>query len=222
MKGLIYAVDDELSIRELYACVLESADYDVCCYEDYDGLKQGLKLKKPDLFLLDIMLDKMSGYDILQELKQNALYKDVPVIMVSALGEEISKVKGLNLGADDYMSKPFGVMELIARINAKLRKMTVKELCFKDIIVSKETHKININGKNIKLSLKLFELLCLLIDNCNKVCSREKIFNSVWGYDFEGESRTLDMHVKELRKILELYNSDAVIETVRGVGYLIK
>ena len=220
---LIYAVDDEENIRELYSCALSGAGFSVKTFEDGKSLFSALKLTIPALIMLDIMLDGADGYEILAELKEEERTKNIPVIMVSAKGEEISKVKGLNLGADDYIGKPFGVLELIARVNAVLRRTFVeaqKSLRFKDVEIDEEKHDVRINGAKKELTLKEYNLLKLLVSKAETVVKREEIFSKVWGEDFFGETRTLDIHVASLRKILE--GSSAEISTVRGVGYIIK
>ncbi len=220
---LIYAVDDEENIRELYSCALSGAGFSVKTFEDGKSLFSALKLTIPALIMLDIMLDGADGYEILAELKEEERTKNIPVIMVSAKGEEISKVKGLNLGADDYIGKPFGVLELIARVNAVLRRTSVeaqKSLRFKDVEIDEEKHEVRINGAKKELTLKEYNLLKLLVSKAETVVKREEIFSKVWGEDFFGETRTLDIHVASLRKILE--GSSAEISTVRGVGYIIK
>ena len=224
MKELVYAVEDEFSIRELYNCILESAGYDIICFEDGESLFTALESKKPDLILLDIMLEKKDGYEILSDLKSDKNYCLIPVIMVSAKGEEISKVKGLNLGADDFISKPFGVLELVARIKANLRK-TVKQQKsseYKDIKIDSDSHAIYIKQNQVQMTLKEYNLLKILVENAEKVVNREEILKTVWGYDYEGETRTLDMHIKELRKELLENNSKAEIITLRSVGYCLK
>lgn len=220
---LIYAIDDEENIRELYSCALSGAGFSVKTFEDGKSLFSALKLTIPALIMLDIMLDGADGYEILAELKEEERTKNIPVIMVSAKGEEISKVKGLNLGADDYIGKPFGVLELIARVNAVLRRTSVeaqKSLRFKDVEIDEEKHEVRINGAKKELTLKEYNLLKLLVSKAETVVKREEIFSKVWGEDFFGETRTLDIHVASLRKILE--GSSAEISTVRGVGYIIK
>lgn len=216
---LIYAVDDEETIRELYAVALGSAGFSCKTFCGGAELFAALEEKTPDLILLDIMLDGADGYQILSSLKESRETADVPVIMVSAKGEEISKVKGLNLGADDYIGKPFGVLELVARINANLRKRTVKtqNLGYKDIVIDEKRHVITAAGKELTLTLKEYELLKLLVANAPAVVPRESIFDAVWGEGYFGETRTLDIHVAAIRKSIE--GSCARIVTVRGVGY---
>lgn len=220
---LIYAVDDEENIRELYFCALSGAGFEVKTFEDGKSLFSALKLAIPALIMLDIMLDGADGYEILAQLKEDERTKNIPVIMVSAKGEEISKVKGLNLGADDYIGKPFGVLELIARVNAVLRRTACEKperLRFKDVEIDEEKHEVKVCGKVKELTLKEYNLLKLLVSKAETVVKREEIFSEVWGEDFFGETRTLDIHVASLRKILE--GSSAEISTVRGVGYIIK
>lgn len=221
-KSLIYAVDDELSIRELYKYALNNAGFDAVCFSSGDELYTAVRSKLPDLIILDIMLDGEDGYEILVALRKNELTKSIPVIMVSAKGEELDKVKGLDLGADDYISKPFGILELVARINAKLRaagerKKTV--LSYKDISIDETRHCISLKGEPLTLTLKEYELLKLLVVNAESVIERDKLLDCVWGENY-GETRTLDMHIAQLRKVISA--SDAEIQTVRGVGYVLK
>lgn len=217
-KKLICCVDDEEDIRELYKVAITNAGYDCAAFEDGEGLFCALGQKLPSLIILDIMLDGADGFTILQKLKQNAVYAGVPVIMVSAKGEEISKVKGLNMGADDYIAKPFGVLELIARINANLRKSApATRLAYKNLSVDEKNHEIYSDGKKLNLTVKEYSLLKLLIVNAPNVVLREDVFNAVWGDNFLGETRTLDIHISSLRKAIS--EGEAEIVTVRGVGY---
>lgn len=217
-KTLIYCVDDEEPIREVYKYALEGAGFNPVCFSCADELFAGLAKAVPKLIILDIMLEGMDGYAILEKIRANSSTKNVPVIMVSAKTTEIDKVRGLNLGADDYISKPFGILELVARINANIRKTaTVQpELKFKDITVDDGEHVIKVGNSPVKLTLKQYELLKLLVINAGKVVLRDKLLDEVWGANY-GETRTLDIHIGDLRKILT--SSDAEIETVRGVGY---
>lgn len=219
-KPTVYCVDDEESIREVYEYSLER-DFFVKCFPDANAFFDALKTKKPDIVVLDVMLEGKSGYEILSFLKEKADYKSLPVIMVSAKGQEIDKVKGLNLGADDYISKPFGVLELIARIKANLRKTTVKEdiLLFKDVKIDEPKHTASVKNDVLELTVKEYNLLKLLVKKAETVVTRDAILDEVWGEDY-GETRTLDIHIAKLRKLLAV--SDAGIETVRGVGYILK
>lgn len=221
-KKLIYAVDDEASIREVYKYALEGAGLRVQCVRNAEELFTMTEKEVPDLFILDIMLDGEDGYSILADLKAKKDTADIPVIMVSAKTTEIDKVRGLNLGADDYMSKPFGVLELIARINAKLRKATLpktKEIKYKDLIVFIDKHKIECREKELTLTLKQYELLKTLIENAEKVIKRDELLDRVWGENY-GETRTLDIHIGDLRKVLNASTTEII--TVRGVGYMLK
>lgn len=221
----VFCVDDESAIRDLYSCAFESADIACACFEDADGLFSALQGEIPDIILLDIMLDGMDGFEILEKLKSQDKFDEIPVIMVSAKGEEISKVRGLNMGADDYISKPFGIMELIARVKANVRKRVKKqvlEIVCKNIKIDMQIHAVTIAGEAVTFTLKEFNLLKMLCENFETVVTREAILEEVWGTDFFGETRTLDMHIKEVRKKLALGNSDCEIETIRGVGYILK
>lgn len=218
-KRLIYAVDDEQSIRDVYAYALKNADFEVKCFQDGESFLSELNRQKCDLAILDIMLDGLDGYEILKAMKSNSQTSDIPVIMVSAKSTEIDKVRGLDLGADDYLAKPFGVLELVARINAKLRKSQKSAIAYKDINIDDSTHCVSIAGEEKKLTLKQYELLKLLTQNSQNVLSRNTLLDSVWGDNY-GETRTLDIHIADLRKLLA--ESTAQIETVRGVGYVLK
>ncbi|MGI6137159.1 MAG: response regulator transcription factor [Christensenellales bacterium] len=168
------------------------------------------------------MLDGMDGYEILFKLRAEKETANIPVILISAKGEEISKVKGLNLGADDYIEKPFGIMELVARINANLRRVvtaTSSKTEYKDIHINDAAHEISVAGRVVELTLKEYELLKELVASAENVITREDLLNSVWGPNY-GETRTLDMHIASLRKAIS--DSEAQINTIRGVGYLLK
>ncbi len=220
-KKLIYAVDDEESICELYSVALNSAGFDCSCFSCGDDLFAAVKSRKPDLVLLDIMLAGIDGFSILQKLKADASTCDIPVIMVSAKGEEISKVKGLDLGANDYIAKPFGVLELVARINANLRKTVQSTVyTYADIRIDESKHEAVAANNVLTLTLKEYELLKLLVENAPNVVSRERILNAVWGENYLGETRTLDIHIANLRKSMSM--SAAKIITVRGVGFYLK
>lgn len=213
-------VEDDSALRELYMYTLES-DFICACFDDGKAFFKALSERKPDIVLLDVMLPGDDGFAILTQMKESKKTAHIPVIMVSAKGDEISKVRGLNMGADDYIAKPFGVLELVARVKANLRKTppTIEKLTFKDIEIVSTKHQVTSNGKEIQTTLKEYNLLTLLCKNAEKVQSREVIFSEIWGEDFMGETRTLDIHIKELRK--KLKDSDAEIKTIRGVGYIL-
>lgn len=221
MGYLIYAVDDEDSIRDLYTYALTNNDFKVETFMSAQDFYQGIENKAPDLVLLDIMLGDIDGLEVLQRLKDNQSFANIPVILVSAKGQEIDKVNGLNLGADDYISKPFGILELVARINASLRRTAKGErIEYKEIVIDDSLHTITLNNKSMPLTLKSYNLLKLLIQNAGKVVNRKEIFYKVWGDVVITETRTLDIHIKELRK--HLRESSIEIETIRGVGYILR
>ena len=214
----ITVVEDEAAIRELIRLNLELAGYEV--QEAKDGL-EGLNLIRngsTDLVLLDIMMPKMDGYTLLEELKKN----NIAVICLTAKDSVRDKVKGLELGADDYMTKPFDSMELLARVKAVLRRTGVdkasdvaKAVSYRDIVLEPDQHRVSKNGQEVPLTLKEFELLAYLIDHKGNVLTREQLLSQIWGYDYEGNTRTVDMHVQRLRTKLAL----DTIKTVYKVGY---
>ena len=223
MKQRIFAVEDDAALQELYVYSLEN-EFDCRCFDDGDLLFAALSSTNPDLILLDVMLPGDDGFAILSRLKAVKATSHIPVIMVSAKGEEISKVKGLNMGADDYIAKPFGVLELTARIKANLRKngkSITESVEYKDITIDISKHCITAAGKQLQTTLKEYNLLSLLCENAEKVQTREVIFNNVWNGNFIGETRTLDIHIKELRKKLAEAESEVNIQTIRGVGYML-
>lgn len=222
--ALIYVVEDDKNIAEIETYALQNAGYEVesfgCARDFYERLKDEV----PDLFLLDIMLPDEDGLQIIRKLKGIRECVTVPILLVTAKTTEIDKVKGLDIGADDYMTKPFGVMELISRVKALLRRSNLEKgsgvpmvLEFETIRMEDERHAVYVSGKQVELTFKEYGLLKLLLVNAGIVTSRDTILEKVWGTDFEGESRTLDMHIKTLRK--KLGNAGAYIKTVRNVGY---
>ncbi|MCL2108498.1 MAG: response regulator transcription factor [Oscillospiraceae bacterium] len=230
-KPIIFAVEDDAAIAEAYSYSLEN-EFIFTCFSDGKALFDTLNNKSttlPDIILLDIMLPGDDGYAILMRLKSNSRTLHIPVIMISAKGEEISKVKGLNMGADDYLAKPLGVMELVARLKAHLRKsqrkITISEtenIVYKDIFIDVSKYEITANGVKLQTALKEFQLFCMLCKNPEKALSREAIFEEVWTGNYVVESRTLDCHIKEIRKKLAEADSETVIKTIRGVGYMLE
>ena len=216
MKTLIYAVEDDEGISELYQGAFEG-DYEIRIFGDGKSFLEAFWAQKPALVILDIMLPDMDGYTILQQIRE----KDArtPVIVVSAKSDEMSFVKGLNKGADDYMSKPFSLLELMARVKANLRRANVDIGVVGDLIIDYSNYTARIGDKDLKLTLKEFNLLKVLAANPNVTLPREEILNQVWGTDFFGESRTLDMHVVTLREKIRKAGGKNCIGTVRGVGY---
>lgn len=219
----VFVVEDMESIRKLIVYALKSSVYEAEGFEDNEGFSKALQSELPDLVILDIMLPEVSGIEILTGLKNNFNTKDIPVIMLTAKSSEIDKVSALDLGADDYITKPFGVMELIARVRAVLRRAkkesNTSEIAYEGIVLNDDLRKVFVDGEETILTYKEYELLKYMLQNKKIVLSREKIMQNVWGFDFEGESRTVDMHIKTLRD--KLGAKDYLIKTVRGVGYKI-
>lgn len=218
----VFIVEDDEDIRGIVDYALESSGFQVEAFEDGDTLFKELKKDIPDIILLDIMLPEEDGISILKRIRNSEKLKAVPVIMLTAKGSEFDKVKGLDSGADDYITKPFGVMELISRINAVLRRYEKssepnKKLMYKNIMLDNEKHIVSVDGEHITLTYKEYELLHYLLVHTNIVLSRDKILESIWGYNFTGETRTVDMHFKTLRK--KLGNAGEYIKTIRNVGY---
>lgn len=221
---MIYYVEDEKNIRELVEYALLANGFEIRCFADGVSFWQGLREEKnPELILLDIMLPGENGMEILHRLKENDATKDIPVIMVTAKGSEYDKVLGLDSGADDYIAKPFGMMELVSRIKAVLRRTQKEEvdtdLSYQDIRICNASHKVFVRDEEVELTKKEYNLLSYLIRNQGVVLTRDQLLNSIWGYDFDGETRTVDVHVRSLRQ--KLGNAGDCVTTVRGIGYRI-
>lgn len=218
---MIYCVEDDSNIRELVVYTLESTGMKATGFEDGKAFMQALAFETPELVLLDIMLPGEDGMLLLKKLKSSPKTKEIPVIMVTAKSGEYDKVIGLDGGADDYVTKPFGMMELVSRVKAVLRRSGKKvESSVFEIGVLKldvKKHEVKVNDRIVTLTLKEFELLDKLVRNRNIVLTRDKLLEEIWGYDFDGETRTVDVHVRTLRQ--KLGEAGELIETVRGVGY---
>ena len=220
---MIYCVEDEKNIRELVLYALSASGFEAVGLEDGKQLEQQLAKQLPDLILLDIMLPGENGLEILKKLKARGRTQEIPVIMVTAKGSEYDKVIGLDEGADDYIAKPFGMMELVARIKAVLRRVEKHSenagIEYRMLRVLPASHQVYVEDQEITLTLKEYELLKYLLENLGTVLTRDQLLNYVWGYDFDGETRTVDVHIRTLRQ--KLGEAGELIKTIRGVGYRI-
>lgn len=217
---MIYCVEDDNSIRELVVYTLKNSGYEAAGFSSGEDLFAGLKSEMPELILLDIMLPGDDGITILKKIRKNPDTCNLPVILLTAKSTEYDKVIGLDSGADDYITKPFGMMELISRVKAVLRRSGAPEtkntrLALGPVELDTKSHTVTVNGKFVELTLKEFQILAILLENKGTVMTRDMLLEKVWGYDFTGETRTVDVHIKTLRSKLET----DIIETIRGVGY---
>ena len=220
---MIYLVEDEKNIRELVVYTLNNTGLETKEFERASEFWKELSEQVPDLLLLDIMLPDEDGLSILKKIRADKSLKRLPVILLTAKGSEYDKVIGLDAGADDYIPKPFGMMELIARVKAMLRRTAQdekeEEYQIRNLYVSPSRHIVKVDGEPVILTYKEFELLNYFLDNMDIVLTRDKILSKIWGYNFDGETRTVDVHVRTLRQ--KLGNAGDIIETIRGVGYKI-
>lgn len=220
---MIFCVEDDTGIRELVVYTLQNTGFSATGFECGAALFSALRTQKPELILLDIMLPGEDGIEILKRIRKDASIKSIPIIMLTAKGTEYDKVIGLDSGADDYITKPFGMMELISRIKAVLRRTdrdgADNEYAFGNVKISIEAHRVAVDDMPIELTLKEFELLHLLMKNAGMVLTRDKLLENIWGCGFDGETRTVDVHIRTLRT--KLGSGGSIIETVRGVGYRI-
>ena len=218
---MIWCVDDDSTIREIEVYTLVQTGFEAKGFADGISMLEALRVERPELIVLDIMLPVKDGVEVLKEIRSNSKTCDIPVIMATAKGTETDKIQGLDTGADDYLVKPFGMMEMVSRIKAVLRrcdsKNKEKNLISGNIQLDYNKHIVTVNGKKVDLTLKEFEILKLFMQNIGTVFSRDRLLSEVWGVDYLGESRTVDMHIKTLRK--KLGNEGVRIETVIGVGY---
>ncbi|MBU0997550.1 MAG: response regulator transcription factor [Firmicutes bacterium] len=221
---MIYSVEDDKNIQNVIQIALKNSGFDIRMFSDSKSFFSAMDLELPEIILLDIMLPGMDGISMMKKIKSNPIWNKIPIMMVSAKGTEIDKVIGLDLGADDYLTKPFGVLELVSRVKALLRRTPEKPsdylLEIKGLLLNPKEYLCSFNETPILLTSKEFQLLKLLMQNHLKVVTRDDILNIVWGYDFFGETRTLDVHIKELRmKLSKAGIAEEAIQTVRGVGY---
>jgi len=218
---MIWCVEDDASIRDIEVYALKSTGFEARGFEDGSSFFEALKDEIPRLVILDVMLPGDDGTQILKKMKENVKYADIPVIMATAKGNEYDKVQSLDLGADDYLVKPFGMMEMISRVKAVLRRCAPKdkaeEIKMGSLKININKRSVYINYEKISLTFKEFELLKLFVTNQDAVFTREQIYNSIWDSEFIGETRTVDMHIRTLRHKLKEYGN--MIKTVRNVGY---
>ena len=226
MGKWIYYVEDDTSIRELVLYALKTAEFQVMGFENAASFYKRMKEQQPDLILLDIMLPDEDGVRILKKLKSRPDTENIPVIMMTAKSSEYDKVLGLDSGADDYITKPFGVMELISRVKAVIRRSDRSKgsagevLKIGELVLDEQKHEVYARGQEVSLTFKEFELLSYLMKNRGLVLSRDKILNTIWNYEYEGESRTVDVHIGSLRQ--KLGTCGDFIKTIRGIGYKIE
>ena len=218
---MIWCVEDDASIRDIEVYALQSTGFEAKGFEDGDSFLAALKTELPDLVILDVMLPGTDGIEVLKTLRSTAEYADIPVIMATAKGAEFDKVQGLDLGADDYLVKPFGMMEMISRVKAVMRRCKPKTasriIQAGGISLDLDKRTVKINGEKISLTYKEFELLALFMNNIGMVFTRDALYLKIWGADYVGETRTVDMHIGTLRQKLGEYGE--MIETLRHVGY---
>lgn len=218
---MIWCVEDDASIRDIELYALNSAGFETKGFEDGLLFWEALKKEKPDLIILDLMLPGIDGIELLNKMKDSIEYRDIPVVLATAKGQEYDRIKGLDLGADDYMVKPFSMMEMVSRVKAVLRRsqpaQVSKLLKVGGLIVNLDEHTVTADGARVQLTYKEFELLCLFLSHPGMVYTREQLFAQVWKLDYMGDSRTLDSHIRTLRQKLGDYGK--MIETVRNVGY---
>lgn len=226
MKNKIFFVEDDENIYELIEATLAVSDYETKGFIEPLSLLEEIKNNKPDLIILDLMLPNMSGYDVIKNIKSKKNLEDISIIILSAKSSELDIVKGLDLGADDYITKPFGILEFSSRIKANLRKNSTKKdvneiIKIRDLEINNAKHRCTLKGEVVDLTVTEYQIVELLMKNVANVLTRQKILNIIWGYDYLTDTRTLDMHVKAIREKFSQITSEKYIETVRGIGYII-
>ncbi len=227
---MIYYVEDDKNIRDLATYALNQAGFEVVGFPCAEDFENACSSQMPDLVLLDIMLPGKDGLEILESMRLNPSTRHIPVMMLTAKGSEIDKVQGLDLGADDYLAKPFGMMELVSRVRALYRRAESPAIAVGgkckcgEITLDGEARTVLVCGESISLTLKEFDLLQMLMNNCGHVLTRDHLLESVWGWDFAGNTRTVDAHIQTLRQKIASASAEAAsrVETVRGVGYVIR
>lgn len=221
---MIYLVEDDYSIQKLVIYTLKNQGLDAVGFTLPSEFEKAMEKELPRLIILDIMLPEVDGLTILKNIRNNPETASIPVIMLTAKASEYDKIFGLDSGADDYVAKPFSMMELLARVKAMLRRVQPKEmktkvLQYRELVVNYNEHSVKVQGESVVLTRKEFDMLCLLLEHKGTVLTRDQLLTQIWGYDFDGESRTVDVHVRTLRSKIEPCGN--YIETVRGVGYKI-
>ncbi len=218
---MIYCVEDDPSILDIEIYTLRSVGLQAKGFPDGEAFFSAVAAALPELVILDVMLPGMDGIEILKRLKADSRTQELPIIMATAKGVEYDKIQGLDLGADDYLVKPFGMMEMVSRVKAVLRRCAPKAikqlLAIDDLTVNVTEHTVSVDGARVMLTLKEYELLQLFMENPGRVFTRDQLLSSIWGFDYDGETRTVDVHIRSLRQ--KLGSAGRLIETVRGVGY---
>lgn len=224
MQHTIYFVEDDENVNQLIEATLISGGFKALGFLDPELFLEVIKDSRPDLIVLDLMLPKISGFDVLKTLKETPAYDDIPIIILSALSSEREIVKGLDMGANDYITKPFGLKEFIARINANLTKIHIpakKVIKIRDLIINLDEHKCYLKGNLVDLTNMEFELLSMLMHSPDVVVTRKKLLKDLWNFEEDCETRTLDMHIKSIRKKIANFTEESYIETMRGIGFVI-
>ena len=223
MKQIVYAVEDDNSIQDLYRLTFEGSGYDIRLFLRAEDMLSALTDTIPDIIIMDLMLPGMDGISAVRAIKSHPQYMRIPTIIISAKGDEISKVQGFEAGADDYVAKPFGVLELVARVKANLRKFQVDEvghlITIGTVTINDKMHTAAVGEKELQLTLKEYSLLRMFMQKGEQLITRQELLREVWGFEFEADTRTLDMHIMGLRQKIAEHTQDKYIHTIRGAGY---